>query len=87
MTCRMIPLIAAASVLAACEPSETMSKPVCDPQAHQTLVGKNIGEVSLPSELPQRVISPGDMVTQDYNPARLNIFVDPKGWIGRVSCG
>lgn len=87
MTCRMIPLIAAASVLAACEPSETVPKPVCDPQAHQTLVGKNIGEVSLPSELPQRVISPGDMVTQDYNPARLNIFVDPKGWIGRVSCG
>lgn len=87
MTCRLIPLIAAASMLAACEPSETVSKPACDPQAHQALIGKNIGEVSLPSDLPQRVISPGDMVTQDYNPARLNIFVDPKGWIGRITCG
>ncbi|RMC36359.1 I78 family peptidase inhibitor [Paracoccus alkanivorans] len=84
---RMLPLIAAASILAACESGETVSKRVCDPQAHQALVGKNIGEVTLPRELPQRVISPGDMVTEDYNPARLNIFVDAKGWIGRISCG
>lgn len=87
MTCRMLALLAAGSVLAACEPGKTVPKPVCDLQAHQALVGSNIGEVTLPSELPQRVISPGDMVTQDYNPARLNIFVDPKGWIGKITCG
>ena len=43
--------------------------------------------VHLPPQLRYREISPGQVVTQEYQPERLNIFLDPKGWIGRVSCG
>lgn len=74
-------------VLAGCAPADPLPAPRCDPAQHQALVGQNIGAVTLPAELPQRVISPGEPVTEDYNPARLNIFVDPKGWIARITCG
>lgn len=73
--------------LAACEPAKTNVPSRCDPVGNQALVGQNIGAVTLPANLPQRIISEGEFVTQDYNPDRLNIFVDPKGWIGRVTCG
>ncbi|TBN43925.1 hypothetical protein EYE42_02045 [Paracoccus subflavus] len=59
----------------------------CDPVRHQTLVGMNIGEVYLPAQLEQRIISPGQVTDFAYRSERLNIFVDPKGWIERVSCG
>lgn len=81
------PLLTAALLLSACQPAYTVPANRCSPAAHQRLVGKNIGEVSLPRALPQRIISPGDPVTEDYSPDRLNIFVDPKGWIARVTCG
>lgn len=79
--------LALCPALLACAPQTTVPAPVCDPAQHQALVGQNIGGVILPAELPQRVISPGEPVTEDFNPARLNIFVDPKGWIARVTCG
>lgn len=47
----------------------------------------NIGEVYLPAQLNRREIGPGQVVTFDYQPQRLNIFLDPKGWITRVACG
>lgn len=75
--------------LAACatDYAPTVSATRCDPARHQALVGMNIGEVYLPPQLHYREISPGQVVTQEYQPGRLNIFLDPKGWIGRVSCG
>lgn len=84
---RHLGLLATLPILAACQPASPPGPVECDLAQHQQLVGQNIGAVSLPASLPQRIISPGDMVTQDFNPARLNIFVDEKGWIGRVSCG
>ena len=40
-------------------------------------------------ELPKgaRVIGHGDLVTQDYIPARLNIYLDEKNRVSRVACG
>lgn len=64
-----------------------IAAPHCDAAVYQSLVGQNIGAVSLPAGLPQRIISPGEVVAGDADPARLTIFVDPKGWIGRVHCG
>lgn len=81
-------MIAATLLLSACAGNPyTVAATRCDPAQHQALVGRNIGEVFLPPGLRVREISPGQMVTQDYNPARLNIFMDMKGWIGRVTCG
>jgi len=37
--------------------------------------------------LPTRIIRPGDLVTQDYRPQRLNIHLDATGAVTRLSCG
>lgn len=34
-----------------------------------------------------RVIHPGEMVTEDYSPSRLNIQIDASGRIAALSCG
>lgn len=72
--------------LVACAPAEPTGPLRCD-ESYQSLVGSNIGAVTLPSALTHRIISPGMAYTEDYNPDRLNVFVDDKGWIARVTCG
>ncbi|WP_207103055.1 I78 family peptidase inhibitor [Paracoccus shandongensis] len=86
---RAIPSILAAAILSACSTGYglTVAATSCDISQHQRLVGMNIGEVYLPPQLDRREISPGQVVTQDYQPRRLNIFMDAKGWIARVTCG
>lgn len=86
---RAIAFLVAAATLGACStgPGLTVSATRCDLGQHQRLVGMNIGEVYLPAQLNHREIGPGQVVTFDYQPQRLNIFLDPKGWITRVACG
>ena len=85
---QLSPLIAVTLLVSACAASPyTVSATRCDPAQHRALIGRNIGETFLPPGLRVREIGPGQMVTQDYDPARLNIFMDAKGWIARVSCG
>lgn len=86
---RIIAPLLALSALAACDTGSapTVMARTCDLPKHQTLVGKNIGEVNFPAALNRRVISSGMPITEDYNPNRLNVFVDEKGWIARVTCG
>lgn len=81
--------VALGTALTGCQSTQSGSTLVadCDPQAHQALIGKNYGEVRLPEDLETRVISLGDVVTQEYRADRLNITVDPKGWIKSVRCG
>lgn len=57
----------------------------CGPEFN-VMTGRNIGEFTLPPGLPHRIAQPGAALTEDYNPARLNIFVDDKGWIQKVEC-
>lgn len=73
--------------VAACATEEPAGPQICSPTAYQTLVGQNIGAVTLPAELPQRIIIPGDDLKPPRDARRLNIFVDEKGWILRVVCG
>ncbi|MBC9247162.1 hypothetical protein H4P12_10625 [Paracoccus sp. 11-3] len=86
---RIIAPLVALSALAACDTGTepTVMARTCDLPKHQALVGMNIGEVSFPAVLNRRVISSGMPFTEDYNPSRLNLFVDEKGWIARVTCG
>ncbi|MDP5306371.1 I78 family peptidase inhibitor [Paracoccus spongiarum] len=85
---RLAAAVAVALGVAACQADPgAIPAPRCSMAQHQPLIGQNIGAVTLPARLPQRIISPGDQITEDFNPDRLNIFVDPKGWIARVSCG
>lgn len=60
----------------------------CGMAAAEPYVGHRLGEAQ--GHLgagPVRVIHPGDMVTQDYDPARLNVEVDADGVITRLRCG
>lgn len=72
--------------LAACEPLPPQLPLACN-DSYQSLVGSNIGAVTLPANLPHRIISPGMAVTEEFNADRLNVYVDDKGWIARVTCG
>ncbi|WBU57661.1 I78 family peptidase inhibitor [Paracoccus sediminicola] len=78
----------AAALFMGCTPSlpESELPPRCGP-GYETLVGTNVGAVTLPRSLPHRIIQPGATTAEEINPARLNLFVDDKGFIERVSCG
>jgi hypothetical protein len=87
--CRCVP-VALLVMIAGCAGGSsgyTVPGNQCNAAQHQALVGRNVGEIILPPALPKREISQGRMVTQDYNPRRLNMYVDPKGWVARITCG
>jgi hypothetical protein len=75
--------------LAACLPSdEGIEMNSCGAEALQALVGQS--ETALEGvDLPEfvRVIRPGDAVTLDFNPARLNVDLDGDGSITKLYCG
>lgn len=67
--------------------AEATAQDACGAAAFQALVGtpaSGINQASLPAGA--RVIMPNTMVTQDFNPARLNITVDANGNVASVSC-
>lgn len=83
-----IPFAVTLALLAGCATQPPRPSPdQCNLAIHSDLVGQNHGAITLPPALPQRIISPGQMVTMDYNASRLNLYVDEKGWIQRVTCG
>ncbi len=84
---RIFPLIAAGVILGACTQETVEAKTTCDAELHQSLIGKNIGEVTFPPKLVKRVMQDGDPATMDFNPERLNVIVDDKGWIDKAYCG
>lgn len=85
---RFIAICLGLVMLAACQPATTGPRlPMTCNDSYQSIVGSNIGAVTLPRGLPHRIISPGQPYTEDYNPDRVNLFVDEKGWIARVTCG
>lgn len=59
----------------------------CDASASASLVGSNVAAVSFPAGMKVRIIRPGDVITMEYNPKRLNLVVDGDGTITRVYCG
>lgn len=36
---------------------------------------------------PYRIVGPSDIVTQEYNPMRVNFYTDDSGRINRIACG
>ncbi|WP_203293457.1 I78 family peptidase inhibitor [Maricaulis parjimensis] len=60
----------------------------CGAQARAYLIGQAIGEVDLDSLAGNiRVIRPGDAVTMDHRPDRLNLDLDADDVILRPWCG
>jgi len=75
--------------LAACLPSdEGIEMNSCGAEALQALVGQSetvLEGADLPALV--RVIRPGDAVTLDFNPVRLNVELDGDGTITKLYCG
>ncbi|MGP1353844.1 MAG: I78 family peptidase inhibitor [Parasphingopyxis sp.] len=85
-------LIASSVLIAACQAIPPSDNPrldavSCPADGYQSLVGAQLAAVTLPAGLVMRVINPGDAVTQDYRPDRMNVDLDERGVITRVYCG
>lgn len=65
----------------------------CDAAAVQNQVGRAYSERTAESARSRsgartlRVLQPGQVMTMEYNPARLTLVVDDKGNIGSARCG
>ncbi|MBT8409005.1 MAG: hypothetical protein KJN93_05215 [Alphaproteobacteria bacterium] len=60
----------------------------CGVTEYQTLVGQPREALTgLVLPVRTRIIAPGDMVTQDLDPERLNIELDESGFITGLRCG
>lgn len=87
-------LLAALPVLPACMPTAPAMPPAmppatCDEAALSAeLTGRDaalIDPAAFPG--PVRIIRPGDMVTMDYNPNRINVRLDAQDRVASVTCG
>ncbi|ANY16433.1 I78 family peptidase inhibitor [Bordetella pseudohinzii] len=86
---------AASSSSAPASPSGSMlpSGKSCDAQPAQNLVGQAFSE-SVGADVrgrtgsdSVRVLKPGQVMTLEYNPARVNVIVDGQGKISAIRCG
>lgn len=92
---RLVPvgaILALALGLAACvEPAPEpapMPEDACGAGALQGLVGQSATVLdTMKFAGPVRILRPGMAVTMEFSPARLNILVDGREMIERVSCG
>lgn len=84
-----------ALLMSACVAPAQMPEPdpmppitACGAGELQGLIGRNAAALeTMQFAGPLRVIRPGMAVTMDYSPSRLNIEVDAREIITRVSCG
>lgn len=87
-------LLTLVSTLAACGGAQIGGESaefsdVCNARAQQRLVGEQVQDMAaLAVAAPKvRFIDPGDSVTQDNQPDRLNVVRDGDGVVTRVYCG
>ena len=69
------------------DPSKDLALITCG--AHETLdlIGTPVADALLRLPENRRVVRPGDVVTQDYDTSRMNVFVDGTGTITKIECG
>ena len=83
-------LLAATLAIAACV-EEAPTSPLdgdCGASGLSGLVGQNRKVLdTMKFSNPIRVLEPGSVMTMDLNPTRLNIELDAKGTITRLTCG
>lgn len=59
----------------------------CNAVGYADFLGANPAAVTLPADLPHRMIGPGEAVTQDFRPNRINFDHNGEGRIIRIWCG
>lgn len=68
------------------EPEQDTLPDTCNAAKYQSLVGQDaVAGQSLPD--PKRIYGLNDMVTLDYDAARLNVKLDDAGKIAAIDCG
>ncbi|SFE57829.1 I78 family peptidase inhibitor [Roseivivax sediminis] len=82
-----LPLLALVLAASCAEVPSDPPAAACTPGAYDSLVGRSLAAVTLPADLPQRVIRPGEMVTMEYRADRLTLEVDEGGTITAARCG
>ena len=94
ITFACLSLIAAlAAPLTACTavptaPAPDRSGEACDPAAFASFVGRERSVLLATTfTAPIRVIDPGEVVTQEFDPERVNFVIDGAGTVARVYCG
>lgn len=69
-------------------PVPPAAKDTCGAAGLASLIGQPVSRFSTQTRQgPARVIRPGQPVTMDYNPLRLNVLLDADDRIVGVSCG
>jgi len=69
-------------------PKQRISPGTCGAADYAALVGQNVAAfTALAHQGPARIIRPGQPVTMDYNPERLNVLLDGDDRIVGLSCG
>lgn len=92
---KMLAVVVPVLALAACktvpmtpEQEAVLQSEECGAPTYQYLIGSPASSVN-DGMLPpmSRVIYPFSAVTMDYNPMRLNVYVNEEGFITRLACG
>lgn len=94
---RHLTAFASLALLAACATTDGMSEDdvvdrsgarECAAQQFQLLLGQLRDEVDTSTlPVPYRIYGPGDAVTMDYRPDRMNVVIGDDGRVERVACG
>ena len=69
------------------EPAVDLILGPCGADEVQDLTGTPLAEAGERIPVDARVIAPGDVVTQDYRPKRMNVLTDDRGRIAEITCG
>ncbi|MBE0412379.1 I78 family peptidase inhibitor [Yoonia sp.] len=84
---KLMPL-AVCAACAAAQPLPEKRPDTCGAAAHAGLIGQDATALEKVLILGMvRIIRPGDMVTQDYRPDRINFVVAPDETITVINCG
>ena len=60
----------------------------CHLERYQQYQGRTAVDVNAAGlSVPFRMVGPRDIVTQEYNPMRVNFYTGPDGLIAQISCG
>ncbi|PRY93346.1 peptidase inhibitor I78 family protein [Hasllibacter halocynthiae] len=87
---RLLPLAILALAACGAESPPVLAEPdadACGASRYQAAVGTPLAALSLPADLDDRIIRPGDAVTQDYRVERINFQLDENDVVVRVTCG
>ncbi|MBX3429246.1 MAG: hypothetical protein KF779_06670 [Hyphomonadaceae bacterium] len=66
--------------------AEATAQDICGASQYGAMVGSNFAAATFPSDANIRIIQPGQPVTQDFVPERLNLITDANGIITSLEC-